>query len=198
MWPFISQPAPSSLILFPTQRSQRRRRGEKGAGLIVSFILRTHKHYLFKRFSWLLMTSFVLQQESFDGFCKVYVFVPAAAVCLIWGLFLGRWRSLWLTWHCLLSDWILSIQACSPSAALIQMCQIRLRGKPPGFLLICAIMEFHANKLSWLTVTIQWFGSISVTWQRRASSLSEAIMRKWSFAIELCNDKYWLISVLIG
>lgn len=69
MWPFISQPAPSSLILFPTQRSQRRRRGEKGTGLIVSFILRTHKHYLFKRFSWLLMTSFVLQQESFDGFC---------------------------------------------------------------------------------------------------------------------------------
>lgn len=128
----------------------------------------------------------------------VFVFVPAAAVCLIWGLFLGRWRSLWLIWHCLLSDWILSIQACSPSAALIQMCQIRLRGKPPGFLLICAIMEFYANKLSWLTVTIQWFGSISVTWQRRASSLSEAIMRKWSFAIELCNDKYWLISVLIG
>lgn len=123
---------------------------------------------------------------------------PAAAVCIIWELFLGRWRWLRLTWHRLLSDWILSTQAGSPSAALIQMCQIRLRGKPPGFLLICAIMEFHANKLSWLTVTIQWFGSTSVIWPRRASSLSEAIMRKWSFPIELCNDKYWLISALIG
>ena len=78
------------------------------------------------------------------------------------------------------------------------MCQIRLRGKPPGLLLICAIMEFHANKLSWLTVTVQWLGSTSVTWPWRASSLSTAIMRKWSFAIELCNGKYWLISALIG
>lgn len=125
-------------------------------------------------------------------------FVPAAAVCFVLGLFLGRWISLWLTCRCPLRDWIVSTQACSPSAVLIQMCQIRLRGKPPGLLLICAIMEFHANKLSWLTVTVQWLGSTSVTWPWRASSLSEAIMRKWSFAIELYNDKYWLISALIG
>lgn len=85
----------------------------------------------------------------------------------------------------------------TPSEALIQMCQIQQRGKPPRLLLIHAIMEFHATKLSWLTVTVQWFGSMTVTWLWRASSLSEAIMRKWSFAIELCNDKYWLISALI-
>lgn len=125
-------------------------------------------------------------------------FAPADTVCFILGLFLGRWTSLWLTCCCSLRDWLLSTQAYSPSAALIQMCQIRLRGKPPGLLLICAIMEFQANKLSWLTVTVQWLGSTSVTWPWGASSLSEAIMRKWSFAIELCNDKYWLISALIG
>ncbi len=114
------------------------------------------------------------------------------------GLFPSRWISLWLTCRFSLRDWLLSTEAGSPSAALIQMCQIRLRGKPSGLLLICAIMEFHANKLSLLTVTVQWLGSTLVTWPWRASSLSEAIMRKWSFAIELCNDKYWLISALIG
>lgn len=82
-----------------------------------------------------------------------------------------------------------------PSAALIQMCQIQLRGKRPGSLLIGAIMEFHGNKLPWLTVTVQWLGPTLVMWPWRASSLWEAIMGKWSFAIELCNDKYWLISV---
>ena len=136
------------------------------------------------------------QIGKFRGF--LLRFVPAVAVCIILGLFHHRWISLWLTCHSLLTDWLLSIQACSPSVALIQMCQIRLRGKPPGLLLICAIMEFHANKMSWLTVTVQWLGSTSVTWPHRTSSLSEAIMRKWSFAIELCNDKYWLISALIG
>lgn len=78
------------------------------------------------------------------------------------------------------------------------MCQIRLRGSPPGLQLIRAIMEFHANKLSRQTVTGQWFGSTSVTWAWRASSLSGPIMRKWSFAIELCNGKYWLVPTLIG
>lgn len=183
------------IILFPTQRSHRRRRGEKGMSLIVSFILRTYRHCLTKLFSWLLM---IIRPEVGKFWVFLLGFVPAVAVCFVLGLFLGRWISLWLTCRCSLRDWLLSTQACSPSAALIQMCQIRLRGKPPGLLLICAIMEFHANKLSWLTVTVQWLGSTSVTWPRRASSLSEAIMRKWSFAIELCNDKYWLITALIG
>lgn len=55
------------IILFPTQRSHRRRRGEKGTSLIVSFILRMYGHHLFKLFSWLLMITPVLKQESFEG-----------------------------------------------------------------------------------------------------------------------------------
>ena len=81
----------------------------------------------------------------------------------------------------------------SPSPVVLQTCQIRLRGKPPGWVLIRAIMEFYANKLPWLTVTVQWLGPTCVTWPQRASSLSEAIMTKWSFAIELRNDEYWLV-----
>lgn len=123
--------------------------------------------------------------------------VPAVAVCFILGLFLGWWISLWLTCHCSLRDWLLSTQASLPPQCHLFKCVKSSWGKPPWLLLICAIMEFHANKLSWLTVTVQWLGSTSVTWPWRASSLSEAIMRKWSFAIELCNDKYWLISALI-
>lgn len=88
-----------------------------------------------------------------------------------------------------------SARPTPPSAALIQMCQIQLRGKRPGSLLIGAIMEFHGNKLPSLTVTVQWLGPTLVMWPWRASSLWESIMGKWSFAIELCNDKYWLISV---
>lgn len=55
------------IILFPTQRSHWRRRGEKGRSLIVSLILRTYGHRLFKLFSWLLMIIPVLKQGSFDG-----------------------------------------------------------------------------------------------------------------------------------
>lgn len=108
----------------------------------------------------------------------------------------AEWISFWLTCCCSLTDWPLSTEASlPPSAALIQKCQIQRRGKPPRLLLIGAIMEFHGNKRPWLTVTVQWLGSTLVTWPWRASSLEEAIMGKWSFAIELCNDKYWLISV---
>lgn len=196
MWPFISQPAPSSLIssliLFYSQH-----RNLTGGGRV-----RRARAWLYLLFSQRMG---IISSSCFHGFWRspwkfwgsLLGFVTAVAVCFILGLFPSRWISLRLTCRCTLSDWLLSTQACSPSAALIQMCQIRLRGKPPGLLLIRAIMEFHANKLSWLTVTVQWLGSTSVTWTRRASSLSEAIMRKWSFAIELCNDKYWLISALI-
>lgn len=56
------------IILFPTQRSHRRRRRvEKGMSLIVSFILSTYWYHLFKLFSWLLMITPVLQQQSFKG-----------------------------------------------------------------------------------------------------------------------------------
>ena len=41
-------------------------------------------------------------------------FVPAAAVCFVLGLFLGRWISVWLTRRCPLRDWIVSTRACSP------------------------------------------------------------------------------------
>ncbi len=74
------------IILFPTQRSHRRRRGEKGMSLIVSFILRTYGHHLFKLFSWLLMITPVPKQESFEN----SYFTPAVAVCFVLGLFLGR------------------------------------------------------------------------------------------------------------
>lgn len=132
--------------------------------------------------SRLLMISLVLQLETSPGF-SIGLFAPAYHLGIIPA---PANRSL-------LSDW-----ACSPSVALTKMCQIRLRGKTSGLILIWAIIEFHANKLSWLTVTVQWLGSTSVTWPPRASSLSEPIMRKWTLAIELCNDKYWLISALIG
>lgn len=52
------------IILFPTQGSQRRRRGEKGTSLIVSFILGTYGRHLFGLFS---MITPVLKQGSFDG-----------------------------------------------------------------------------------------------------------------------------------
>ena len=55
------------IILFPTQGSQRRRRGERSTGLIVSFILRMRGQDLFQLFSWLLMITLVLKQEGFDG-----------------------------------------------------------------------------------------------------------------------------------
>lgn len=55
------------IILFPTQRSQRRRRGEKGTSLIVSFILRAYRHRLFKLFSWLLMIPACPKAGKFDG-----------------------------------------------------------------------------------------------------------------------------------
>lgn len=70
--------------------------------------------------------------------------------------------------------------------------------KASSWLLIGAIMEFYANKLSWLTVTLQWLGPTLVTWPAGASSLAGAIMRKLSFTIELENDTYRFISVFIG
>ena len=179
------------IILFPTQKSHRRWGGWEGREPDCIF----YSHNVWVSFLQAAVHGFWWSPWKFWG--SLLGFVTAAAVCFILGLFPSRWISLRLTCRCALSDWLLSAQAGSPSAALIQMCQIRLRGKPPGLLLIRAIMEFHANKLSWLTVTVQWLGSTSATWPRRASSLSEAIMRKWSFAIELCNDKYWLISALI-
>ena len=42
------------IILFPTQKSHRRRGGEKGASLILSFILTTYGYHFLKLFSWLL------------------------------------------------------------------------------------------------------------------------------------------------
>lgn len=51
MWPFISQPAPLSLILFYSQhRDLTGGGGEKGISLIVSFILTTYGYHLFKLF----------------------------------------------------------------------------------------------------------------------------------------------------
>lgn len=196
MWPFISQPAPSSPYIIPNtviskEEEERGRRAWVGLYLLFS-----------EHMGIICLNCFHGDQPcpaagTFWGF--YWVLVPAVAVCFVLGLFPGRWISLWLTCRCPLRDWILSTSLLSPpSALLIQMCQIRRRGKPPGLLLIWTIMEFHANKLSWLTVTVQWWGSASVTWSRRASSLSEAIMRKLSFKIELWNDKHRHVSALIG
>lgn len=57
------------IILFPTQRSRRRRRGEKGTRLIVSFILRTYGHRslrLFPPLFFFFLT--ILKRESLEGF----------------------------------------------------------------------------------------------------------------------------------
>lgn len=62
------------IILFPTQRSHRRRRRrmrwrvEKGTSLIVSIILRMYGYHLFKLFSWLLMIAPLLQRQQI---CKI-------------------------------------------------------------------------------------------------------------------------------
>lgn len=134
------------IILFPTQRSHRRRRRvEKGTSVIVSYILRAYGHHLFKPFSWLLMITPDLQPQSFKG----------SGICtccchLFHFRIIPRQMNIILVNMSLLAKGFDASQhkPYSPSAALIQICQIRLRGKPTRLLLICAIMEFHANKLS--------------------------------------------------
>lgn len=111
MWPFISQPASLSLILFPMLITQRRRKVEKGTSLIVSFHLSTYEHYLFKLFSGL----FWPQKSVKMMFNATYV---------LWRL-VSLFNSLGLP--SLLAEDALS-QAGFPSEALIQICQIWLRG----------------------------------------------------------------------
>lgn len=194
------------IILFPTRRSHRRtgkgwERARFWLYLLFSVCIAIICSNRFHGIRW---SHHYPAASNFFFFFPLRVswwfLAPAAAVCSFLDLFHGRRISFWLTCCCSLTYWPLStcmaqLSHRPPSAALIQMCQIQLRGKRPGSLLIGAIMEFHGNKLPWLTVTVQWLGPTLVMWPWRASSLWEAIMGKWSFAIELCNDKYWLISV---
>ena len=156
-------------------------------------IFDTKKESQFLFFSWFQSKSFtdtwpmsVHNLSTSSCFCPIYRQVEHEYHIRCYRLFSHRrWTSI--------PSFIL------PSVVVIQICQIReLAWKPPRWLLIGAIMEFYANKLSWLTVTLQWLGPTLVTWPAGASSLAGAIMRKLSFTIELENDTYRFISVFIG
>lgn len=91
MWPFISRPAPSSFILFPTQRSQRRRRGEEVTSLIVSSFFSSSFLNVEALF---VQTVFIASDDQLcprgGTLCLVRFLYLLPRLCLVLGLFLGR------------------------------------------------------------------------------------------------------------
>lgn len=165
MWPFISQPAPSSLILFYSQHRDligRRGVGRGGGGLEghqSDCIYYSQKLWvpfvptIFRVLWWRLFSSSNKVLRALNRFHVWYYslfrfeFILQQSTITVVNTPLFALNMSFTLWH------------------LLKRVKSGPRGKPPTLLSTCAIMEFHANKLSRHTVTVQWLGSTPVTWQ---------------------------------
>lgn len=131
-----------------------------------------HGHNLFWLFLWFLMMAIFLQHKAWKALNRFHM------GCYGFGFVVQQTTVTLVN----IPEFAHNTSLTPPLRHLLKRVKSgEMRGS--NVVSIGTIMEFHANKLSQLAVTVQWLGSTPVTWQLRASSLSEAIIRKWSYAM---------------